>query len=103
VAVDLSRGHEVLLRLCDGADVLVQSLRPGAAEKHGFGAESIRARNPRLVYCSIGAFGSTGPLHDQPGYDPLLQAASGIMSVTGTEDGPPARVGVSLVDLGTAV
>jgi crotonobetainyl-CoA:carnitine CoA-transferase CaiB-like acyl-CoA transferase len=104
-AVDLGdpRGLEALLRLADRADVLVQSLRPGAAEKHGFGPDIVRARNPRLVYCSIGAFGSRGPLSGRPGYDPLLQAASGIMSVTGEADRPPARVGVSLVDLGTGV
>jgi len=105
LAVDLGddRGHEVVLRLADGADVFVQSLRPGAAERHGLGAAELRARNPRLVYCSIGAFGSRGPLSGQPGYDPLLQAASGIMSVTGEADGPPVRVGVSLIDLGTGV
>ncbi len=97
------RGLEALLRLADGADVLVQSLRPGAAERHGFGADVVRARNPRLVYCTIGAFGATGPLSGQPGYDPLLQAASGIMSVTGEDDRPPVRVGVSLIDLGTGV
>ena len=104
-AVDLGdpRGLEALLRLADRADVLVQSLRPGTAENHGFGPDIVRARNPRLVYCSIGAFGSRGPLSDQPGYDPLLQAASGIMSVTGEADRPPARVGVSLIDLGTGV
>ncbi len=104
-AVDLGdpRGLEALLRLADRADVLVQSLRPGAAEKHGFGPDIVRARNSRLVYCSIGAFGSRGPLSGQPGYDPLLQAASGIMSVTGEADRPPARVGVSLIDLGTGV
>ena len=104
-AVDLSdpRGLEALLRLADRSDVLVQSLRPGAAARHGFGAEAVRARNPRLVYCSIGAFGTTGPLRDQPGYDPLLQAASGIMSVTGVDEMPPVRVGVSLIDFGTGV
>jgi crotonobetainyl-CoA:carnitine CoA-transferase CaiB-like acyl-CoA transferase len=105
LAVELSepRGLEVLLRLADRADVLVQSLRPGAAERHGFGAVAVRARNPRLVYCTIGAFGAVGPLRDQPGYDPLLQAASGIMSVTGEDGRPPVRVGVSLIDLGTGV
>src|SRR4051812_29483489 len=79
LAVELGdpRGLEALLRLADRADVLVQSLRPGAAEKHGFGPDIVRARNPRLVYCSIGAFGSRGPLSGRPGYDPLLQAASG--------------------------
>ena len=105
LAVELGdpRGLEALLRLADRADVLVQSLRPGAAEKHGFGAETVRARNPRLVYCTIGAFGAAGPLAGQPGYDPLLQAASGIMSVTGEDGRPPVRVGVSLIDLGTGV
>ena len=104
-AVDLSdpRGLEALLRLADGSDVLVQSLRPGAAAQHGFGADTVRARNPRLVYCSIGAFGAKGPLRDQPGYDPLLQAAAGIMSVTGVDEMPPVRVGVSLIDFGTGV
>jgi crotonobetainyl-CoA:carnitine CoA-transferase CaiB-like acyl-CoA transferase len=96
-------GRARLLELVDGADVLVQSLRPGAAEAHGFGAAAVRARKPELVYCSIGAFGSRGPLRDQPGYDPLLQAAAGIMSVTGESGRPPVRVGVSLIDLTTGL
>jgi formyl-CoA transferase/CoA:oxalate CoA-transferase len=105
LAVDLGdeRGREIVLRLADRADVFLQSLRPGAAERHGLGSTELRARNPRLVYCSIGAFGTPGPLSAQPGYDPLLQAASGIMSVTGEAGGPPVRVGVSLIDLGTGV
>jgi crotonobetainyl-CoA:carnitine CoA-transferase CaiB-like acyl-CoA transferase len=105
VAVDLGdpRGLEAVLRLVDRADVFVQSLRPGAAERHGLGADVLRARDPRLVYCTIGAFGTRGPLSAQPGYDPLLQAASGIMSVTGEDGRPPVRVGVSLIDLGTGV
>ena len=105
LVLDLStaEGRDELLALADRADVLVQSLRAGAAESHGFGAEMVRARNPGLVYCSIGAFGATGPLRDQPGYDPLLQAASGIMSVTGVDGMPPVRVGVSLIDLSTGV
>jgi crotonobetainyl-CoA:carnitine CoA-transferase CaiB-like acyl-CoA transferase len=105
LAVDLGdeRGRDIVLRLADRADVFLQSLRPGAAERHGLGADDLRARNPRLVYCSIGAFGAHGPLSGQPGYDPLLQAASGIMSVTGEDGGPPVRVGLSLIDLGTGV
>jgi formyl-CoA transferase/CoA:oxalate CoA-transferase len=105
LAVDLGdeRGREVALRLADRADVFVQSLRPGAAERHGLGPDELRERNSRLVYCSIGAFGAHGPLSGQPGYDPLLQAASGIMSVTGEDGRPPVRVGVSLIDLGTGV
>jgi crotonobetainyl-CoA:carnitine CoA-transferase CaiB-like acyl-CoA transferase len=105
VVLDLSSaaGRDELLALADDAQVFVQSLRPGAAEARGFGPEAVRARNPRLVYCSVGAFGSTGPLRDQPGYDPLLQAASGIMSITGEPDRPPVRVGVSLIDLSTGL
>lgn len=105
LAVDLGdeRGRDVVVRLADRADVFVQSLRPGAAERHGVDAAVLRARNPRLVYCTIGAFGAHGPLASQPGYDPLLQAASGIMSVTGEREGPPVRAGVSLIDLGTGV
>ena len=97
------RGLEALLRLADGADVVVQSLRPGLAERSGFGPDAVRGCNPRLVYCSIGAFGATGPLRDAPGYDPLMQAASGIMSVTGETEGGPVRVGVSLVDYMTGM
>ncbi len=97
------RGLEALLRLAARADVLVQSLRPGLAERSGFGPDAVRERNPRLVYCSIGAFGRVGPLRDAPGYDPLIQAASGIMSVTGEAGGGPVRVGVSLVDYMTGM
>ena len=105
LAVDLGneRGREIVLGLADRADVFLQSLRPGAAERRGLDAVALRARNPRLVHCSIGAFGAHGPLSEQPGYDPLIQAASGIMSVTGESGGPPVRVGVSLVDIGTGV
>ena len=105
LAVELGneRGREIVLRLAAEADVFLQSLRPGAAERHGLGATALRTRNPRIIHCSIGAFGAHGPLSDQPGYDPLLQAASGIMSVNGESDGPPVRVGLSLIDLGTGV
>ncbi len=105
LALDLKspQGLEVLLRLADGADVAVQSLRPGTAERLGFGPDALRARNPKLVYATIGAFGRTGPLAGEPGYDPLMQAAAGIMSVTGETDGHPVRVGVSLIDIGTGV
>ena len=105
LALDLksARGLDALLRLVDGADVAVQSLRPGTAERLGFGPDVLRGRNPRLVYATIGAFGRKGPLASEPGYDPLMQAAAGIMSVTGESGGPPARVGASVIDLGTGV
>jgi crotonobetainyl-CoA:carnitine CoA-transferase CaiB-like acyl-CoA transferase len=103
LALDLKRGRDVLLRLVDGADVFLQSLRPGPAERLGFGAEALRGRNPRLVYCDIGAFGRAGPLRERPGYDPLLQAFGGIISVTGEPERPGVRVGTSLVDQGTGM
>ncbi|MBA3244725.1 MAG: CoA transferase [Actinobacteria bacterium] len=105
LALDLKdeRGRDVLLRLAERSDVVVQSLRPGTAERLGIGPDDLRARNSKLVYCTIGAFGRRGPLAADPGYDPLIQAAAGIMSVTGEPDRPPVRVGVSLVDIGTGV
>jgi formyl-CoA transferase/CoA:oxalate CoA-transferase len=103
IALDLGdpRGIEIVLRLGGRADVFVQSLRPGLAEARGLGPDPLRERNPTLVYCSIGSYGTVGPLSDRPGYDPLMQASTGIMSVTGEADGPPVRVGVSLVDFAT--
>jgi crotonobetainyl-CoA:carnitine CoA-transferase CaiB-like acyl-CoA transferase len=103
VALDLRRGLDVVLRLADGADVFIQSLRPGTAEARGFGADAVRVRNPRLVYATIGAFGREGPWNDRPGYDPLAQAAGGILSVTGEEGGPGVRVGVSMIDQSTGL
>src|SRR5262249_1614306 len=103
LALDLRRGLDVLLRVVDGADVFIQSLRPGAAEERGFGPDGLRERNARLVYATIGAFGRVGPWRDLPGYDPLGQAAGGILSVTGEEGRPPVRVGVSLIDQSTGI
>jgi crotonobetainyl-CoA:carnitine CoA-transferase CaiB-like acyl-CoA transferase len=98
LALDLRRGREVLLRLADRADVFVQSLRPGLAEELGLGAEELRGRNPRLVHCTISSYGREGPKAKLPGYDPLLQAAAGLISVTGEPGRPGVRIGVSLID-----
>jgi crotonobetainyl-CoA:carnitine CoA-transferase CaiB-like acyl-CoA transferase len=105
LAVDLAtpEGREVVGRLVARADVFVQSLRAGAAEGLGFGWQRMRALNPRLVYCSVTAFGSEGPLRDRPGYDPLMQAYGGIMSFTGHPGQPPVRVPLSIVDMGTGM
>lgn len=101
IRIGTERGRDLLLELADRADVFLHSLRPGLAERRGLGPDDLLARNPRLVYCAVGAFGRTGPLAGQAGYDPLMQAASGIMSVTGEPDRPGVRAGVSLVDQGT--
>src|SRR3954468_206775 len=89
--------------ILDHADVVLQNMRPGAIEKLGLGAAALRARKPSLIYCDLGAYGRTGPLKDRPGYDPLMQAHGGIMSVTGVEGGEPVRVGVSIVDQGAGM
>src|SRR5919108_416871 len=105
LALDIATpgAKEALLRLSDRADVFVQSLRPGRAERLGLGPDHLRARNPRLVYCSVGSFGRTGPRRGQPAYEPLMQAAAGIISVTGQPSRPGVRVGVSLVDQTTGM
>ncbi|WKZ83162.1 MAG: CoA transferase [Acidimicrobiia bacterium] len=101
VVVDLKEpgGAEVLLRLAEGCDVVIESFRPGVADRLGIGYEAMSARNPRLVYAAISAFGQSGPWRDRPGVDGVAQAMSGIMSVTGTADGPPVKVGVPAADM----
>lgn len=93
-----------LNRLIDErADVVLQNMRPGQVEALGIDAATLRARKPSLVYCNLGAFGSVGPLATKPGYDPLMQAFSGIMSVVGEPGGNPVRVGPSIVDMGSGM
>ena len=101
IVVDLKRpeGVAVVHRLVRTADVFVQNYRPGAAERLGVGWEALRAINPRLVYCSISGFGCTGPYAARGGYDLIAQGMSGVMSVTGDEDGSPAKAGVPIADL----
>jgi len=98
VAVDLRRGRDVLECLVARADVVVQSLRPGLADELGLGAERLRSRKPELVHCTISSYGRVGPKKQLPGYDPLLQAAGGLISVTGEPGGDGVRIGVSLID-----
>lgn len=101
LAIDLKdrRGRELVLQLADKADVVVENFRPGAAARLGLGAADLRARNPRLVYCSISGFGQSGPWQDQAGYDLAVQGLSGLQSLTGDADGPPTKVGTSIADL----
>lgn len=98
-----AEGIEQLKRLVDQADVLIQNMRPGLLRKLGLGADGMSAVNPRLIYCNVAAFGEVGPWAERPGYDPLMQATGGIMSVTGENGRPPIRVGPSLVDMGAGM
>ncbi|MFQ5427018.1 MAG: CaiB/BaiF CoA transferase family protein, partial [Gaiellales bacterium] len=102
IVLDLKRpeGLAVFDRLVDSADVMIESYRPGTAGRLGVGYERLAARSPRLVYASISGFGSTGPYAERGGYDIILQGMTGIMSVTGTPDGEPAKAGVPLTDIG---
>jgi crotonobetainyl-CoA:carnitine CoA-transferase CaiB-like acyl-CoA transferase len=100
-AIDLSQraGRELALELCAGADVVIENFKLGGADRLGVGYEEVRGRNPRVVYCSITGFGSARRPAGRPGYDFVVQAESGLMSVTGPEEGPPYKVGVALVDV----
>ena len=105
ITVDLKDKTAVarLIELIGEADVLVQNLRPGSLEALGLGAGVVTQRYPRLVYCSVWAFGRTGPLKLKPGYEPMVQAFSGLMMMNGDEGGPPTRIGTSILDYGTGM
>jgi formyl-CoA transferase/CoA:oxalate CoA-transferase len=100
LAVDLRTpdGLEIVTRLAGSADVLVENYRPGVAEEIGLGYSRLSDLNPRLIYCSVSAFGPDGPLASDPGTDPVIQAMSGVMSLTGEPDGGPLLVGVPMAD-----
>jgi crotonobetainyl-CoA:carnitine CoA-transferase CaiB-like acyl-CoA transferase len=89
--------------IVDEADGVIQNLRPGLLAKFGLDPDALLAAKPSLIWCDIGAFGNVGPLRNKPGYDPLAQASTGIMSITGEAGRPPVRVGVSLVDQGSGM
>lgn len=96
--------HAWLREFCvEKADVVIQNMRPGKIAELGLGGPELSVDNPRLIYFNLGAFGARGPKALKPGYDPLMQAAGGIMSVTGEPDRPPVRVGVSIVDMGSGM
>ncbi|MGW4068783.1 CaiB/BaiF CoA transferase family protein [Nocardia grenadensis] len=98
VNLKTSGGKEVFERLVASADVLLENFRPGVLERLGFGWDRLRAVNPRLVYCAVSGFGASGPMQTRPAYDQVIQGLSGIMSVTGTPDTAPLRVGYPVCD-----
>jgi CoA:oxalate CoA-transferase len=101
LVLDLSRpeGQSLALKLAAEADVLVENFRPGVAAKLGIGYQAVSALNPKLIYASISGFGQEGPLATLPAYDIIIQAMSGIMSITGEPDGPPTLIGESIADV----
>jgi formyl-CoA transferase len=101
ITVDLKSqdGVALLRRLAERADVLIENFRPGAMERLGLGEKDLRANNPRLIYASLSGFGADGPMSDAPGYDLIVQAWGGLMSITGMPDGDPTKVGVAIIDL----
>ena len=100
-ALDLSQpeGRELALELCAGADAVIENFKVGGAEGLGVGYDQVRAENPSVVYCSITGFGSRREPKGRPGYDFVAQAETGLMAITGPEEGPPYKVGVALVDV----
>jgi crotonobetainyl-CoA:carnitine CoA-transferase CaiB-like acyl-CoA transferase len=105
LAVDIDRpeGNAVVRRLAQASDVVVESFRPGSLSRRGFGYEQVSRDHPAVIFCSITGFGTKGPQRDRPGYDPVIQAYSGIMSITGEDGRPPVRVGPSIVDMGAGL
>lgn len=105
VAIDLksAAGRQAFEQLAAQADVFIHNLRPGVTQALGIDAESLCKRHPRLVYCAISAFGHSGPMAMQPGYEPLIQAFSGLSALNGGPDDPPMRSGASVCDQGTGM
>ena len=97
------RDREVFYRLVETADILVENYRPGVVQRLGIDYDTLKARNPRLVYASISGFGQSGPWSTRPGFDLMAQAMSGVMSVTGYPDSPPVKAGVPVADIGCAM
>lgn len=96
-------GKAILDRLVARADVVVENFRPGTLDAAGYGSAAMTARHARLVYCSISGYGQTGPRREEPGYDAVMQAEGGLMSITGETDGPPFRLGVAITDIVTGL
>lgn len=99
VNIQTSEGQEIVRRLAGISDVLVENYRTGDLEKLGLGYSDVHRLYPKLIYCSVSGYGRTGPFADRPGYDAILQAEGGMMSITGPVDGPPSRVGIPIIDI----
>ena len=103
INLDQPEGAALVRDLAQRADVLVESFKPGSLDKRGLGYEQLRGLNERLIYCSVSAFGNVGPQRNRPGYDPVLQAHTGIMHMTGEPDQPGVRLGIGAMDMGASL
>src|SRR5580765_2407474 len=101
ISIDLknAEGIELCLRLIDRMDVLIENFRPGSMDRLGLGYKDLHQRNPRLVYCSISGYGQNGPSRDEAAMDLVVQSSSGLLSITGTEDGESVRCGYGVTDV----
>lgn len=103
VDINAAEGIKIIRRLAYKADIMVESFKPGSLEKRGLGYDDLKEKNPRLIYCSISGYGSKGPNRNDPGYDPIMQASSGIMDMTGEPDQEPVRLPIAVNDLGAGI
>lgn len=99
VNIQSKEGQEIIKKLASTADVLVENYRTGELDKFGLGYQDLHNQFPKLIYCSISGYGRTGPYANRPGYDAVLQAEAGMMSITGPKEGPPSRAGIPIIDI----
>lgn len=99
VAIDLKKGRDIIYEMVRNCDIVVENFKPGVMEKLGYSYEQLKKVNPEIIYCSISGFGQDSPMRDLPAYDIVAQGMSGMMSITGYPNTPPARVGSSLGDV----
>jgi len=105
LAIDIKQkeGQEIIHQLLEKSDILIENFKTGGLAKYGLDYESVKARHPHVIYCSITGFGQNGPLSSEPGYDFIAQGMSGLMAITGEPDGEPMKVGVALSDIMTGL
>jgi formyl-CoA transferase len=99
INIQTSEGQDIIRRLAGASDVFVENYRTGDLDKFGLGYEDLHRLYPKLIYCSISGYGRTGPYTDRPGYDAIIQAEGGMMSLTGPVEGPPSRAGIPIIDI----
>ena len=96
------KGKELFRKLVENADVILENFKTGTMDRMGLGYEEVKKINDKIIYCSVTGYGQTGPMNEEPGFDPVIQAISGVMDVTGRADGEATRVGIPIVDILTS-